>query len=194
MTKQKAKHKSPVYRYPDFIKSKKLKTHENKRYWLKLVIDEQKEESIVVILKNPSKAKNEISDKTVNTVCKYIYLNQENYFDLKNIANIIILNLIPDYLTNSKQLKDLPEGIIDAHNLKTIDGFCRRYDKVIIAWGNHPRGLSKEYKNLKSVVQRILEKHKNEIYYVDRMSVKGNPKHGQVWGYKNKLIKINNNE
>ena len=60
--------KKPVYRYPSFVKKVELEKTGNKRFWLELVIDESKDESIVVILKNPSRANKEVSDKTVYNV------------------------------------------------------------------------------------------------------------------------------
>ena len=35
----------------------------------------------------------------------------------------------------------------------------------------------------------ILAKNNNEAFYVDKLSNAGNPKHGQVWGYENKLLR-----
>jgi len=183
------KHKKPVYKYPDFIKNITLKKATKKRYWLNLEINNTKDENIIVILKNPSRADLKISDKTVYNVSNYIYRNREKYTELKNIGSITILNLMPNYETYSDQLKSLKSNIIDQENLKTINEFCKAHKKVIIAWGNHPSGLFNEYEILKSLTMNILDKNQNEVYYVDKMSKAENPKHGQVWGYENELVK-----
>ncbi len=180
----------PVYRYPDFVKEVSLKSAEGKRYWLKLQIDENKEESIVVILKNPSRAKKDVSDKTVYNVSNYIFRNRENYSQLRNIGNIVILNLFPNYETYSSQLKSLGDHLMDPENIRTLDEFCGTHTKVIMAWGNSPKGLFDEYELLKSQTMNILSKNRNELFYVDKMSLMGNPKHGQIWGYNDKLIQI----
>jgi len=178
----------PVYKYPSFIKKVELENTDNKRFWLKLLIDETKKDSIVVILKNPSRANKEVSDKTVYNVSNYIYRNQDRYDVLKGVGSLIVVNLIPHYQTYSEQLKELDNGVICAENLRAIDAVTKKNSIVIIAWGNHPAGLFKEYETLKTKVMNILSNNSNEIFYVDKLSAVGNPKHGQVWGYENMLL------
>ncbi|WP_276682471.1 DUF1643 domain-containing protein [Empedobacter brevis] len=182
--------KKPTYKYPDFVSKVKLKSENGKRYWLNLEIDKTKSEEIIVILKNPSRANKLISDKTVFNVSNYIYKNREEYPELKNIRYITILNLIPNYLTNSSSLKEFKDTIIDSKNIRTLNKYCRKNKKVIIAWGNHPIGLYDEYEKLKNETKKILTLNKNQVFLVDKKTVLGNPKHGQVWGYKNKLVKV----
>ena len=177
----------PVYRYPDFITKITLEKTESKRFWLKLEFDESKNESIVVILKNPSRANKEVSDKTVFNVSSYIYKNKNKYPEFQDIGSIVILNLIPNYQTYSDQLEPLRNEIIDFQNLHTIDRFTKKSVNVIIAYGNHPRGLFKEYEELKIKVMDILSVNNNKVLYVDKMSKANNPKHGQIWRYKDPL-------
>lgn len=179
----------PVYKHPKFVTaaSDRRIIEENKRLWLTLTIDETKQESIIVILKNPSRATKDISDKTVSTVTRYIDKNRTKYKQLKNIGTVIILNLIPFYETYSEKLTVNGSGIIDKSNLKTIEEFTSKHKTVIAAWGDHPKGLAAEYEELKNMVLQIIKDNKNDLYYVDKLSKKGNPKHGQVWGYKDSL-------
>ncbi len=179
----------PVYRHPEFVTQPidKRIIKENKRLWLSLTIDKNKKESIVVILKNPSRATKDISDKTVYTVTTYIHKNREKYKPLNNVGTVIILNLIPFYETDSTQLANYKNKIIDKDNINIINEFTSKYKNVIIAWGNPPKGLSKQYEELKNTVLNILKTNKNKIYYVDRLTKKQNPKHGQVWSYSNLL-------
>lgn len=180
----------PVYKYPDFITNITLEKTDTKRYWLKLVFDESKSDSIVVILKNPSRADKSVSDKTVYTVSSYIYKNRDKYPEFHDVGSIIILNLIPHYQTYSNQLEPLKNDIIDQENLDTIKRITSESSNVIIAWGNHPQGLYEEYETLKNHVMDILSRNNNKVLYVDKMSKAENPKHGQVWGYKNALIPL----
>lgn len=180
----------PTYHYPYFVEVVTLQNTDSKRYWLKLKFDNHKKEGIIVILKNPSRANKTVSDKTVYNVSNYIYRNQDNYVELKNIGTVIFLNLIPHYLTYSSKLKEFQNTLIDQKNLKVLNEVCRNHKKVIIAWGNHPQGLYNEYEQLKNSVMQILANNTNEIFFVDRMTKGGNPKHGQVWGYSNKLQKL----
>ena len=186
------KRKKPVYKHPEFVTRTEAKRieEENKRLWLTLTIEENLKESVVVILKNPSRATKDISDKTVFNVTNYIHKNRENYKQLKNTGTIIILNLIPFYETYSDQLAISKTKIIDKENLKTIKDFSLKNKNVIIAWGDHPKGLYNEYEHIKKSVLDILKANRNNIYYIDKLSRNGNPKHGQIWGYENKLIEF----
>jgi hypothetical protein len=181
----------PVYRYPDFIASISLEKTDSKRYWLKLIFDESKKETVAVVLKNPSRANKEISDKTVYNVSSYIYRNRYKYSEFKDVGTIVILNLIPYYQTYSDQLEPLKNEIIDPENLSVIKRFTSQCKNVIIAYGNHPKGLFSEYETLKKGIMNVLSENNNKVLYVDKMSLAGNPKHGQVWGYKDPLRILN---
>lgn len=179
--------KKPTYKHQDFIINKVCERTEQKRYWLELTINNDCSENIIVIMKNPSRATLEVSDKTVFNVCNYIFLNKNDRAELKNIGKIIILNLIPFYETYSKELIALKTEIIDPANLEIIRNYTSKDSRVIIAWGNHPDKLYKEYEILKQKVFQILNDNNNEVYYVDKLSAAGNPKHAQIWGYENEL-------
>jgi hypothetical protein len=180
----------PVYRYPPFVIGIEAEITETKRYWLKLKIDDNKKDNVVVILKNPSRATKEVSDKTVFTVTNYIEKNSQRFKCLKNVGSITILNLMPVYETDSSKLRNMPNDLFDEKNTGTIEDVTSKTSTVIIAWGDHPRGLSFEYGKLKDSVLTILARNKNNVYYVDKLSTVGNPKHGQVWGYPDRLKKF----
>ena len=182
--------KKPTYYYPEFVSQVSLQTGHQKRYWLCLEIDKQLPEGILVILKNPSRANKMISDKTVYNVSNYIFKNKERFTAFADIGKIIILNLIPNYLTDSSKLIELNGRLINKKNRKILRDFCSQYQKVIIAWGNHPKGLYDVYEQLKAATIDILLQQKNDVFYVDKLSANGNPKHGQVWGYQDELKKI----
>lgn len=182
--------RKPVYKYPDFITDITLEKTHTKRYWLKLVFDDTKNETLGIILKNPSRANKEVSDKTIYNVSSYIYKNRDKYPEFKDVGTIVILNLIPNYQTYSDQLEPLKHEIIDPENLAIIKQFTSQCNNVIIAWGNYPKGLLKEFEELKTNVMDILSENNNKVLYVDKLSKAGNPKHGQIWGYKDTLIPL----
>ncbi len=180
----------PVYRHPDFVTKTEDKRieKENKRLWLSLNIDNSLKESLLVIMKNPSRATKDISDKTVYTVTNYVHKNRGKYSQLKDIGTVIIVNLIPYYETDSSLLATSDLKIIDEENIQTIYNLSSIHKNVIIAWGDHPKGLYKEYEELKRITLDKLKSNKNNVFFVDKLSNNGNPKHGQIWGYENKLI------
>lgn len=180
----------PIYKHPYFVikTDDKRIVKENKRLWLSLNIDSNLKDSLLVILKNPSRATKDISDKTVYTVVSYVHKNREKYPQFKDIGTVIILNLIPFYQTYAELLATSNLNIIDKENLQTINELTSIHKNVIIAWGDHPKGLYKEYEELKKTTLDKLKENKNNVFYVDKLSKNGNPKHGQVWGYDNKLL------
>lgn len=179
----------PVYNHPEFVikTDDKRIEKENKRLWLSLDIDNNLKDSLVVILKNPSRATKDISDKTVFTVTNYVHINRKKYSPFKNIGTVIIINLIPYYETYADQLGTIGVNIIDKQNLDTITDLTSKHKNVIVAWGDPPKGLYKEYEQLKQATFNTLKTNKNNVFYVDKLSKNGNPKHGQVWGYDNAL-------
>lgn len=180
--------RKPVYHHPDFVIETSDFRTDDKRYWLKLKISSSEQDNILVILKNPSRATKDISDKTIFTVTNYIYKNRSNYEALHNVGIITIMNLIPYYETYSANLASSRSIIYDSENIKRITEFSAETKNVITAWGNAPSGLFAEYEHLKLTVNSILKANKNKVYFVDKYSNSGNPKHGQVWGYSDKLI------
>ncbi len=180
--------RKPVYHHPDFVTEVDMKGDNEKRYWLKLTFDPGERNSIIVILKNPSRATKEVSDKTIYTVTKYIYLKRNTKL-FKDIGSIIILNLIPYYETNSVKLIRYG-NIIDKANIDTVRLYTSKISRVIIAWGNPPNGLKAEYEELKSSVFCMLREYKNDIHFIDKLSKLGNPKHGQVWTYNDSIKKM----
>lgn len=183
----------PTYKHPEFVlvTADKRIEKENKRLWLSLKIDKIATESLLVILKNPSRASKDISDKTVFTVTNYVHRNRKKISAFKNIGTVIIVNLIPFYETYADQLGILGVNIIDKQNQDTIMDLTSKHKNVIVAWGDHPKGLYKEYEQLKQTTFDTLRANKNNVFYVDKLSKNGNPKHGQVWGSENELLSLN---
>lgn len=184
----------PVYKHPPFVISASAKQieSENKRLWLSLKIDNDLKESLIIILKNPSRATKDISDKTIFNVTSWVHKNRNRFRQLDNIGEIIILNLIPFYETYSDQLVKTDINIIDNENLKAIKSITGKHKNVIIAWGDNPKGLLKEFDDLKKIVFDLFKINNNNVFYIDKLSLKGNPKHGMVWGYDNKLLTYKN--
>jgi len=66
-----------------------------------------------------------------------------------------------------------------------------KHKNAIVARGDHPKGLYIEYEQLKQTTFDTLRTNKNNVFYVDKLPKNGNPKQGQVWGYKNELLSFN---
>jgi len=156
----------PIYKHPVFVtQTDDMRIEKgNKRLWLSLNIDSNLKDSLLVILKNPSRATKDISDKTVFTVTTYVHKNREKYPQFKNIGTVIILNLIPFYQTYAELLATSNLNIVNKDNLQTINDLSSKHKNVIIAWGDHPKGLYKEYEELKKITLDKLKVNKNNTF------------------------------
>lgn len=161
---------------------------ENKRYKLEISLNRHKDfkgERCLVILKNPSKAGltdiNE-SDKTVNTVCQYLFVRT----DVINANTVIIMNLFPVYETDSKKLHDdfIREYLVDNENKNYLKEEIEKADKIIVAWGTHPAKCLDPFDEMKRFVIPLLQNKTCYQMKHPKFQINPNkPMHGQVWGY-----------
>ena len=179
----------PVHGYKDYVTFKKICGDNGKRYLLLIKILGGGSESVVVIMKNPSKATENISDYTVNNVIKYIYEKKNTEACLKNVGTIIILNLIPIYKTDSSKLETCNSGIWDEKNMELINELTSKHNNVIFGWGNPPKGLATNYRLLINEVIKSIDYGKT-AYVVGGLTKKCFPRHGQVWNVNDKLLAL----
>lgn len=179
-------------KHPSFAPHPKGEVIGGKRYELVFEIDDRdKNKEILLIMKNPSFANEDIGDRTSNRTLNYIYKNVINSEVLEGIGKVTILNLIPIVDVDASNLQMNKSHIIDKKNIDLIKERCSQVNKVIIAWGDRPDGLYNEWEVLKKKVFEIFKENSNDVYFVKRMTGAGNPLHGQVWGYKDELINYN---
>lgn len=176
------------YTYPDFVTHIAIDEAPGKRLSLTISLKGRGRKTLLVLQKNPSRANAGISDHTVNRVVNYCHRNRKLYPELREIGNLVFLNLIPFYLTDSRKLHRLPYNVVDPENLKVVEAAIRTSDYGILAWGNPPLGLKQEYEILKTAVFAFLDTYGLQSFYVGSRSASGNPKHGQIWGYSDPLI------
>jgi hypothetical protein len=182
------------HKYPDFVQHPVIivlsRKYQNSR--LKLEVNFKRGgERLVVILKNPSKATKDCSDHTINNVLKYV---EEN---LSSIGCVVIYNLFIPYETYSNKLisiyrqssyQNLTGGtLVD----KLLQCDLKKSSVSIVAWGNPPTQLIKEYQSRILEVVDIIHNsgHDEKVRYVEKITKKGYPLHAQVWSPKYTLHK-----
>jgi len=123
----------------------------------------------LVIMKNPSKADCNISDQTINTVLEYMH--EFRY------SKVYIMNLIPKYGTNSKNIKDdlRDKSDILKKNDDLISETVKKVSKVFVAWGGRG-GFDKDYYNSRIMsVKKCLDNKKMYCYSINTTNLQ--PKH-----------------
>lgn len=145
-----------AYRYKDYVHFKKIESdkEENCRFLIAYDLDGGcKRKKALVVMENPSKADQNISDQTVNHVLEYMH--EFRY------SEVYIMNLIPKYGTDSGSMDDDLSGREDLlkKNDDLICAVSRKVSKVFAAWGGKS-GFDKEYYNtrIQSVKSRLKDK------------------------------------
>lgn len=148
----------------------------NSRYLLVAEFDNDNKEAVAIIMKNPSKANDEKSDKTVNNVLEVAYR--------EGFGKAYILNLYCYYSPNVKDIKDLinANNEVDLNkNDECIQKVMDKVDRVIVGWGTiqGSKSFLQQYDNR---VKRVYEliKHK-ELNVLDEDFTNSHyPKHPQT--------------
>ncbi len=146
--------------YPSFVDKFNIKSTGANGYRFSLDIPfsnlNEKENVLVVILKNPSSATKTLCDLTISKVCNVAYNNGYN--------KVIILNLFPIRATKANQVLVFYQNknyhAIMKRNLQIIQQKTNHYDTVF-AWGTDTIGHRKQYKGfydtaIKDVVTSVV--------------------------------------
>lgn len=193
--------KKRIFHYKnEYVKNVKLVHHDsatNRRYRLDIELKNgDNEKAVHLMMINPSKANEEISDNTLNRIIKYVSLNNAAGV-LQDIGKIIITNLyvvcetypekVDEYI--SVQSLDFVKGI-DADGKYNNDTIIEMANKeaqlIIIAWG---KGYIFDYDKR---IQEIFSLMKNkEIYQMEDLTQEGYPRHPRTWAYAWKLKRCN---
>ena len=192
----------PVY-YPLYVISKEGLYHPllpRRRLKLTITLDKTNDRQALVIMMNPAKADNDVSDSTVNRVIGYIHENNEYL----KIGKIIIFNLYAIYEQDSSKLGDLVETFgfeictanehgSDLSSNIHLQKEAAKSVKIIAAWGR-PKGrvinLEKsDYKRRIFETIQILRQH--EVFYFKDKLVDGKyPRHASRIGFKWTLSRL----
>ncbi len=178
------------YKYPPFAHVTEVKQDTGRRYCLEVEMDTPGDIPCIVIQKNPSRANPRNSDHTVNRVLNYLLRNRMEYPCLRGVGRVVFLNLIPWQETYSHRLAEKWGGLPDETNLQTIEACLGKGNPCIVAWGNPPAGLGKPYAALSGKVLEWLARSGTPTYRVGPLTRLGYPRHGQIWGYEDRLQKF----
>lgn len=172
------------------------------RYLLEIEIEKNNGGSAICVMMNPSRADMNETDDSVNGVI--------DFFSHKNYKTIKILNLIPFYVTDSSELRQLFDDFhkeedkdkfieVMDNNFATISRVMNEFENdvcVVLAWGNPPKKFDRKlYQEYIDKVLGFMETKSNiNIFQTNNihgeLTKLGNPRHPS----RNKrvdLLKIN---
>ncbi|SHG04691.1 DUF1643 domain-containing protein [Ornithinibacillus halophilus] len=179
--------------FPSFVEVEKINIDmdldKNCRYYIRIPLkqDDEQGKKVLVILKNPSKAKIDHqegiyeSDQTVDRIL--VYFKKSGY------SEVTIVNLFATFSTDSEclnQYLDSPEVIIGEKNDEVLKDMIHsnEFERIVVAWGGYPNNANRHMKSLYQ--DRIMKVEKllaeRNAYYVERMVGGGMfPRHGMTW-------------
>ena len=163
------------------------------RYTLRMnytsdLLDQHRDKTMTVILKNPSSADEKRSDSTIRKVETYVW---QNFPDVKNLN---IYNIFAFRATDAIELdllmKDhgLSAGVGE-DNDSSLEMLLERTDYLICAWGG-PSGINKKYyqSRISRVKEIVAGEFSGPVYRVRGKKETSEPLHGLMWGYDYELI------
>lgn len=157
-----------TYKYKDYVLD--IKKIGDERYRFLLEFDLQQDYSVksaLVLMQNPSKADEKISDQTINTV-----LDRLHRF---GYTKVYIANLIPIYATDSRVISDmgLKEDLYE-RNDQIVAQVIEKATKIFVAWGGR-NGFDKDlYAKRIKAIQNLLA---NKEVYCYKVNADGTPVH-----------------
>ncbi len=126
------------------------------RYLLKIKLNNNFLNTMTIVMMNSSQANELLSDKSVNKVIEFIYLQNTCEKSLvKNIGFINIVNIFPLYESNSGNVQEkiniiISEGQLDEmqrQNKYAFEDVFLNSEKVVFAWGDVPKKVSAKIHN-----------------------------------------------
>ncbi len=170
-----------IHKYKSYVDKENIAFHgepeKDLRYLLEIPLKIRSDKSILVIMKNPSKANQRKSDLTINRVLKFCYNH--------HYRKVYIMNLYAYYSTDSNRIASLIKTGKELHaigkdNDKILKEYVQKVDEVIVGWGSNTFNCTAAYKNrIKQVTEIVRDK---KLYSVQSVSKCGwYPRHGQIW-------------
>lgn len=170
-----------VFLYKDYVKKDDIQIEtdlsSNLRYLLEVPLINNTNKSVLVIMKNPSKADQYESDRTINNVLKFC--NSKQY------SKVYIMNLYSYYSTDPNAIAELIKSgqemlAIGRENDRILQQTSEKVNDVIVAWGSNTFNCTEKYKKRIKRVTNIIKG--KEISYVESISeCRWYPKHAQIW-------------
>ncbi|HFL3696529.1 TPA: DUF1643 domain-containing protein [Clostridioides difficile] len=146
---------------------------ENERFLLQIPYNKNKiyNKKVTIIMKNPSYANANRSDKTTNKVISYIYDK------FKDVGVLSIVNLFTIITSKSDELKNFIEynnSISWKRNKEIIKNECGNSNYIIFAWGDE---VVPEHRDRENEVLKIVKELKKQPYCINTLTKKGFPRH-----------------
>lgn len=146
-------------------------------------VESRRNEVVSVILKNPSSADENLSDRSVRRAEEYVYRH------FRRCSELRILNLFayratdPGYLQTRINQAGCINAVGPSNDRFLIPSFCSS-THIIVAWGRSGKISKICYDSRIAQVKHLLRPFGGKLWQVGTLCY---PKHAQVWSYEDKL-------
>ena len=170
-----------TFKYPEGQEPNLVVPEEYTSY--RYVIGKTGKTPLVAICMNPSAARDNVSDKTVNEIIKTSkILNNDGW---------IVVNTYPERATEAKNMDVFNEDLMNM-NVQAIEKIIKKYGikEVYGAWGDL------EFRHLKegkTAILKMLKKHKVKVFYFGSLTQLRNPRHPLQTRVKRQISKDHKN-
>ncbi len=150
----------------------------------------ERNETLTIILKNPSSANEKRSDSTIRKVETFVYnrFPRTRYLNIYNLFAFRATDAIE--LHQLMQEKGMDEGI-GAENDAFLVNLLSTTDNLIVAWGG-PSAIDKKLyqKRIASVKNIVKKNYAGPVFQVCGAKPTKEPLHGLMWGYEYELKSV----
>ncbi len=147
------------------------------------LLNQGRERTVTVILKNPSAADQKRSDSTIRKVETYVWQHFPDARHL-NILNIFGFRATDAKEVNTKMADEGSEAVNGSENDRFFGEVLGKTDYLICAWGG-PSGIdARGYEGRIAAVKELIRAHyQGPVYQVCGEQATKEPLHGLMWGY-----------
>ena len=139
-----------------------------------------RDQTVAVIMKNPSSADEYNADTTIRRVEEYVHRN------FRSAARLTVLNLFayratdPRNVEEARRLSGL-DSIVGDGNDAAIAAIVDTSDDVILGWGAHSGIDQGDYERRIRQVAAILLPHRRKLWHVRDLTIDAHPRHALRW-------------
>ena len=154
--------------------------------------DIRRDESVALVMKNPSSADQYHADTTIRKVEEYVHRN------FLSAARLVVLNLFayratdPSAVEKTRRLFGFA-SIVGHGNDATIAAAVQASDHVILGWGARSGIDQGDYERRIGQLAEILLPHRHRLWHVGNLTIDSHPRHPLQWAYRSPKKRLPSN-
>ena len=151
-----------------------------------------RDETVAIVMKNPSSADEHNADTTIRRVEEYVHRN------FRSAATLTVLNLFAYRATDPRDVKRARhrsglDSIVGAGNDAAIAATVDASDDVVLGWGARSGIDQGDYERRIRQVAVILHPHRRRLWHINDLTIDAHPRHALQWAYNSPKSRLPSN-